>query len=194
MSLPPSQSRDVFDARKARLLAGIADDAPDASPKGSIDVHILPLITRLNAHADVVTTSSCSGRISVFLEAAKKLGTDGGPDPEPDHDHVEPAAAVAGADEAAPGETPAPRPNAGVSGKGDGGRWLFVSHDPVDIGGASDAAITDMVMEQNSGGVHPCTNLDLGPAARFVHFKFETMASRPVLPHFAFWGWADAAD
>jgi tRNA wybutosine-synthesizing protein 3 len=38
----------------------------DKSKKGSIDKKIIPLIEKINAHKDYVTTSSCSGRI-LFL-------------------------------------------------------------------------------------------------------------------------------
>jgi len=180
-------------------MAGIASVGPDASPKGSIDIHIMPLINRLNTHADVVTTSSCSGRISVFLEGTKK------PKPETyddgsnhnhnyvDHDHnddgqlqdVHPADEVV----VAPGEKASSRPNAGVGGKGDGGRWLFVSHDLVDITRPiiSDAEIADKVMERNADQVFGCNEFELTVTTRFVHFKFEPMVSflRFLLQSFA---------
>lgn len=123
-----------FDARKARILAEIESPTPDLSPKGFIDVQILPLISRLNVHQDVVTTSSCSGRVSVFVEGAKDTS---------------------------------PR----VGGKGDGGRWLFVDHDPVDIAGMGDSQIAEKVV----GRAAAAGLCDVGAATRFVHFKFETM-------------------
>ncbi|CCX07796.1 methyltransferase TYW3-domain-containing protein [Pyronema domesticum] len=193
-----SHPADTFDARKARILAGIASPGPDASPKGSIDTHVIPLINRLNSHADVVTTSSCSGRISVFLEGAKKLRTpdasnsnntgeqgselnthdDCDDDNHVDHGEangqlqtIDPALAAV-----APGEKSSSRPNAGVGGKGDGGRWLFVSHDPLDITQPiSDADIADMVMERNSGEIFECLGFKPSVTTRFVHFKFEPM-------------------
>ncbi|KAM9907208.1 hypothetical protein OXX69_006522 [Metschnikowia pulcherrima] len=63
-----------FDQKKSSILreiSGNSADAPDASPKGTIDVLCLPLIETINAHPDMVTTSSCSGRVSVFLEGNK---------------------------------------------------------------------------------------------------------------------------
>lgn len=63
-----------FDQKKALILheiLGNSADAPDASPKGTIDVLCLPLIETINAHPDMVTTSLCSGRVSVFLEGNK---------------------------------------------------------------------------------------------------------------------------
>jgi tRNA wybutosine-synthesizing protein 3 len=125
-----------FDERKARLVAEIESPAPDASPKGTIDARIMPLISLLNSHADVVTTSSCSGRVSVFLEGGDAASR--------------------------------------VSGKGEGGRWLYVSHDPLDIAGRSDSELADMMV-----GTVGSWNGSLVPTAgsRFVHFKFETMVS-----------------
>ncbi|KAJ9506545.1 hypothetical protein QJQ45_019603, partial [Haematococcus lacustris] len=40
----------------------------DKSRKGSVDERALPIIRLINARADMFTTSSCSGRISVFAE------------------------------------------------------------------------------------------------------------------------------
>ena len=42
--------------------------AGDRSRKGSVDAPIVELVELINAQADVYTTSSCSGRITVFGE------------------------------------------------------------------------------------------------------------------------------
>ncbi|KAG5510571.1 hypothetical protein JKF63_06868 [Porcisia hertigi] len=55
-----------FSAHKARILANLETNACDLSPKGSVDVKCLPLMAVLNTHMDYITTSSCSGRISLF--------------------------------------------------------------------------------------------------------------------------------
>lgn len=47
-----------FELEKSNILSRI-----DKSQKGSVDAHILELVTSLNAIPDYVTTSSCSGRI-----------------------------------------------------------------------------------------------------------------------------------
>lgn len=60
-----SASGGTFDSRKRDILDNISKNI-DYSPKGSIDKPILHLIDVINAHHDLVTTSSCSGRISVF--------------------------------------------------------------------------------------------------------------------------------
>lgn len=64
-----------FDQKKASILEEIgvtSKSIPDASPKGTIDELCLPIINVINAHPDMVTTSLCSGRVSVFLEGKKQ--------------------------------------------------------------------------------------------------------------------------
>lgn len=54
-----------FDVCKRNVLGKL-----DKSPKGSIDAPIVALVHKINAHADFVTTSTCSGRISLFAHSA----------------------------------------------------------------------------------------------------------------------------
>lgn len=66
---------NAFDQKKQLILREIganSEDLPDASPKGTIDVLCLPLIDTINHHPDMVTTSLCLGRVSVFLEGIKQ--------------------------------------------------------------------------------------------------------------------------
>jgi tRNA(Phe) wybutosine-synthesizing methylase Tyw3 len=56
-----------FAQQKAQFLS-----KPDKSAKGSIDVKIAALVRLLNSKAAYYTTSSCSGRITLLKEAAKK--------------------------------------------------------------------------------------------------------------------------
>lgn len=68
--------QDPFDQKKHSILLEIAEtlaDSPDASPKGSIDEVCIPIMNLINSHNDMVTTSSCSGRVSVFLEGIKNV-------------------------------------------------------------------------------------------------------------------------
>ncbi|KAI5810006.1 methyltransferase TYW3-domain-containing protein [Peziza echinospora] len=58
----------MFERRKQVILEGLADSGPDASPKGSVDAEIIAMVNLLNQQEGVVTTSSCAGRISVFIE------------------------------------------------------------------------------------------------------------------------------
>ncbi|KAK2592154.1 hypothetical protein QQS21_010162 [Conoideocrella luteorostrata] len=99
-----------FTSKKVKIIDQLAvPDAEytDASPKGTIDKGIRHLIDELNGADGFVTTSSCAGRVSVFLEGRK-------------------APTAANTDEGDSSQQVA-----GVGGKGAGGTWLFVSHDVV---------------------------------------------------------------
>lgn len=68
--------QDRFDQKKESILLEIAAtlaNSPDASPKGSIDEICIPIMNLINNSKDMVTTSSCSGRVSVFLEGIKNV-------------------------------------------------------------------------------------------------------------------------
>ena len=55
-----------FDQRKHRIITDLVDNTNDISPKGSVDAPIISLVDRINATPHYYTTSSCSGRISLF--------------------------------------------------------------------------------------------------------------------------------
>lgn len=59
-----------FDARKTELLN------KDASPKGSWDERLNDILQLINEQEDYFTTSSCSGRLSIYLDG--KTGRKGG--------------------------------------------------------------------------------------------------------------------
>lgn len=61
---PATRAAQAFPKQKQEVLEHIA--SCDLSPKGSVDVKCRPIIQLLNDHPDYVTTSSCSGRISLF--------------------------------------------------------------------------------------------------------------------------------
>lgn len=66
--------QDSFTQKKQSILKEISANGPenlDASPKGTIDEHCIPIINLINSHRDMVTTSSCSGRVSVYLEGTQ---------------------------------------------------------------------------------------------------------------------------
>lgn len=68
-----------FLERKSRIVEQLAapdEEYTDASPKGSVDEGIRELISELNDIDGFVTTSSCAGRVSVFLEGSRDV--DGG--------------------------------------------------------------------------------------------------------------------
>ncbi|KAI1379195.1 methyltransferase TYW3-domain-containing protein [Hypoxylon crocopeplum] len=158
----------TFAQRKTRILEQLAvPDAEytDASPKGSVDAGIRDLIGEVNALDGFVTTSSCAGRVSVFLEGSKRAAAEEGK----------------GEDE---GEGEGERRKlAGVGGKGGGGAWLFVSHDPVPLEDGDDGDMETLLGLQNrsekgdgTGRVVPGDDTAQDVAAtRFVHFKFEPM-------------------
>ncbi|OTA95884.1 hypothetical protein M434DRAFT_68507 [Hypoxylon sp. CO27-5] len=155
----------AFVARKKRILDQLAlpDEVySDASPKGSVDVGIRDLIDEINGLEGYVTTSSCAGRVSVFKEGSKKspfaLEEEGRGGAEGDGEGE--------------GEV---RKLAGVGGKGGGGAWLFVSHDPIPLEGeaSGDAAMaTEQGLEQAALVDEAVRDV---ATARLIHFKFEPM-------------------
>ncbi|KAM3438033.1 hypothetical protein MY4824_003480 [Beauveria thailandica] len=185
-SSPLPSPGPAFEARKLKILEQLAvPDAEysDASPKGTVDVGIRPLLAEINAEAGFVTTSSCAGRVSVFVEGRKTAATtttttatedgyddvtDGGVTEQSDGlGSIQPAVAALTV--------------AGLGGKGGGGTWLYVSHDPHPLAGqgvavdwAKELGITgeqeDALLMDTTGGSGGC-NLE----HRLIHFKFEPM-------------------
>lgn len=120
-----------FHDRKAKVLADLStpdEQYQDLSPKGSVDAGIRELISEINSLPEYVTTSSCAGRIAVYLEGAK-----------------------------------------GAKG---GGKWLFTSHDPVDL--PTDEGECFSILGISRG--NPTTPEETADS-RFVHFKFEPLVS-----------------
>lgn len=159
------QVHPSFTAKKNTILTSLS--APesaytDLSPKGSVDAVIKPLIDRINALEGVVTTSSCAGRVSVFLEGRKQSrGHEGGGDVK-DHEGVGKESEQA----AVPG------------GKGMGGKWLFVSHEPIGLSKQGDGkeALSELLGLGSSGaqnkGLALSGDVD---KMRLVRFQFEPM-------------------
>lgn len=164
-STPLPQS---FLAKKKRILQQLAvpdEDYDDLSPKGSVDLGIRDLIEEINALEGCVTTSSCAGRVSVFLEGKKTSGKEG---------------------ENGEGEGEGERENVatttvGVGGKGGGGRWLFVSHDPVDMTKSALNCAEMLGMQRRDEAEMELSIRGSAREARFIHFKFEPMVgNNPV--------------
>ena len=62
---------------------------------------------------------------------------------------------------------------AGAGGKGGGGRWLFISHETVNIDGVKEREFSKFLGMQRMGEV-----MDAGrpfTEQRLIHFKFEPM-------------------
>lgn len=204
-SAPPAPAS--FVRRKETILAQLAlpdDEYTDLSPKGTVDAGIRDLIDEINALDGLVTTSSCAGRVSVFLEGRRGGGGLGPGPPGPaaaaqgDFSPVaeeqlqlpgHPQAVIVdeedGGEDAAGGvgraTTTTTKTVAGVGGKGGGGKWLFVSHDPVQMEGKLDSEPN--IVGALLGMEEPIFDGREGSQAegmgdggtRLIHFKFEPM-------------------
>lgn len=171
MSPAPIPIPPNFTLKKEKILAGLAAPSHsyiDLSPKGSVDLGIKDLIDRINALDGIVTTSSCAGRISVFLEGTKtKAQYDdagvGGDEGEQDEQEILDERAITGP----------------VGGKGRGGRWLFVSHDPIEIPLQTEverrplSTLFGLTSSSSSSTVQP--TLHKPSQSRLVRFQFEPM-------------------
>ena len=98
-----------FEARKQAVLESLASDARDKSRAGGVDAPIADLIHRINQHPFFFTTSSCSGRVSIFSEATPKSVSVS--ETAADDGRVEATAIGA------------------VKTKKKGGDWVYVSHE-----------------------------------------------------------------
>ncbi|PVH98368.1 hypothetical protein DM02DRAFT_657403 [Periconia macrospinosa] len=139
-----------FQTRKQKILEqlGVPDsDYHDLSPKGSVDEPIRGLIRDINGVAGLITTSSCSGRISVFLEGQR-------------------------ADVSVVVEQPQEKTVAGPGGKGGGGSWLFISHDAVPM---SETEGVEGFMEMFKLKTRDSSDRAPAVSARYIHIKFEPM-------------------
>jgi tRNA wybutosine-synthesizing protein 3 len=128
----------IFEEKKKRILKQLEvpdSEYNDLSPKGSIDTGIRELLDEVNTVSKLVTTSSCAGRVSVYVEGLKQ--------------------SIESADE----------PILPSSGGKGGGKWLYVSHDPV----TTTSSLRELFGLKN--GVESIPSHDLA----LVHFKFEAM-------------------
>ena len=133
-----------------------------------------------------MTTSSCAGRISIFLEGVKSRSYDvaaGDGDVEGIRKGLDVDGKYEGDGVGKDRGSDREERNGGQSvvpgGKGKGGRWLFVSHDPVDIPVQHSAADTSCTRLFGLSPRHPDFPQKMPPApeARFVKFQFEPMVS-----------------
>jgi len=143
-----------FQRKKQDILRLLSEpDYDDASPKGSVDAEIRDFIHEINHVEGLVTTSSCSGRISVFLEGQKATGKhtseQTGPELEERTEY------------------------ASQGGKGGGGRWLYVSHQPLSSPENDDQGKTSLMSLFNLHTKE--SGSEMFGNTRFVHLKFEPM-------------------
>lgn len=199
----------TFTQRKRKILSALAvpdEEYTDLSPKGTVDAGIRDLIDELNKVEGFVTTSSCAGRVSVFLEGRRSKEREGGGDvgfggvPGPDGggelpshyvadleegEAVVVATATAAGDEyqGVSGIGGERNTVAGFGGKGGGGRWLFVSHDPIESPSKLEsepnivAALLGIEDPIFSGVKGSSAKEMTGEGSRLIHFKFEPMVS-----------------
>ena len=153
---------NAFTAKKQKILDALkvpSAEYSDHSPKGSVDDAIKELIDEINQLEGIVTTSSCAGRISVFLEG-RKVQNPSHPDGREER-----------LESSSPGST-AP------GGKGNGGHWLFVSHDPLILPTATqpeDGFLSKTFALNNVPGILPASEPS---ETRYIRFQFEPMVSR----------------
>lgn len=143
-----------FETKKAQIVQRLArpeHEYNDSSPKGSVDESIRELVNEINSTPGYVTTSSCSGRVAVYLEGPK-------------HDKSTNETQNRRANEA--------NRSSSTSGKG-GGRWLFTSHNPVDITDFDNESSIYSLLD-----IEPAQSLSFpvhGQKNQLVHLKFEPM-------------------
>lgn len=141
---------DSFESRKRKILADLSipdEEYTDLSPKGSVDEGIRDLIRDINGLPGLVTTSSCAGRISVFLEGRKKQTQQQQQQQEQ-------------------------RQFVPFGGKG-AGRWLYVSHDP--LKNDESKSLHEMFGLVPGDGKPPKLQGEEGQALRLVRFHFDPM-------------------
>lgn len=145
-------NKDPFTQKKRFILEQIGSpNGTDLSPKGSIDEPLLDLIGLINAHPDMVTTSSCSGRLSVFLEGSKIFSS--------------------GNTSISSNNVQQPQK---VGGKGLGGKWLYISHEPEEINSTKWWQDVKSYTEEEDNDKE-ISKEDL--ENRYVLYKFEAMVS-----------------
>lgn len=155
---------DIFESRKRKILKDLSipdEKYTDLSPKGSVDEGIRDLIHDINSLPGLVTTSSCAGRISVFLEGRKKQAQRP-PRPTPQQQQQQRQFAPSG-------------------GKG-AGRWLYVSHEPLksDNGGGQ-GGLHELFGIVPGDGRPPRLQGQKSYAPRLVRFQFEPMVRSSFL-------------
>ena len=173
------QCHHSFNSKKQKILDALlqpAESCSDASPKGSVDDGIRELISSINSMDAYVTTSSCSGRLAIFMDGCPtstvrtQLATEFQKPVDAQHD-------LADANDMSTGEELAPVAPSTATGKGSGGRWLFVSHDPLDTRQRNDQTLSQLLgFSRGRCNVLGQVVSELLPERRrFVHFKFEPM-------------------
>ncbi|KAK4634800.1 tRNA wybutosine-synthesizing protein 3 [Fulvia fulva] len=139
----------TFQDKKRRILEDLAtpsEEYTDLSPKGSVDEGVRELCDEINALEGYVTTSSCAGRIAVYMNGSGK-------------------------DRSEDGRSGRTEREAGKGGKG-GGEWLFVTHDAF----KTDEVSGDGEVFKSFGIEYAAPSVPTSAAhCRLVYLKFEPM-------------------
>jgi tRNA wybutosine-synthesizing protein 3 len=181
-----------FILRKNKILQDLS--VPDAqytdlSPKGSVDEGIRDLIYDINVVDGLVTTSSCAGRVSVFVEGTKQKISTGEP-AESDgglqrNSSFEKSLSDLVEENSVSGNPSLQQPRQFVTAGGKGtGRWLYVSHDPVSLEQGKDSIHQQFGLTPGSGVPHVKKSKESTQPIRLVRFLFEPMVC--VIPKYLF--------
>jgi tRNA wybutosine-synthesizing protein 3 len=109
-------------------MEGLASDEKDKSRKGGVDAPIAALITRINSHPLFFTTSSCSGRVSIFSEASS-LRTVGSTQAQEDVTATNLCTPETNIEEDGNQKTDTDTRKKKKEKKKKGGDWVYVTHD-----------------------------------------------------------------
>jgi len=143
----------IFKEKKEGILQSLnqPDEAyHDLSPKGTVDEGIRGLIQKINSIPGLVTTSSCAGLVSVFLEGRIRSveSLQDGPD-------------AAEEDATSSG---------GKGGGKGGGKWLFISHDVAELPDLSTGVDWREML-----GLEDGMGREMPVGSNLIHLKFEPM-------------------
>lgn len=143
-----------------------------------MDDGIKDLIDRINRLEGIVTTSSCAGRISVFLQGRNNSlqGDEEDDEEEGIQDQVDEGGGNNDADSG--GGSREHITTLVPSGKGRGGRWLFVSHEPVKVPSKQGLGETPLFTLFGLSHVSLSSREMNINQVRYVRFQFEPMVSR----------------
>ncbi|OJD20720.1 hypothetical protein ACJ73_07943 [Blastomyces percursus] len=165
-----------FEAKKQKILRDLSapdEEYTDLSPKGSVDAGIRDLIHSINQIPGLVTTSSCAGRISVFLEGGgsgrEKTRVEDNENGSKENYRTTIEAEV-GIGESSAQKAPQFAP---TGGKGSG-KWLFVSHEPVEIDLSCEGSYLHGIFHLLPGNEKIGITNHSG-SLRLVRFHFEPM-------------------
>ena len=149
----------TFSIKKLDILRKLGPNESnyiDKSPKGAVDEQIVELIQEINSVDGLVTTSSCSGRISVFLEASERMRQ---------------ASKIPSTEDAGKQR----------DARKEAGRWLFSSHSPIktEQESARNENLLSMFCLKSLGrGVqmdHAHSECKSTVYCRYIYLKFEPM-------------------